>query len=278
MKIKLTFILALLFLFLGFRVVQAQVVINEVELNPTGARFIELYNEGNQTVDLSGWYLQRKTENQTDFGSLVSKTNFKGKVIGPNGYFLISRGAMQNADIVQGALTLTESNTIQLKNSKGMVIDKISWGDASTNIPNPPDGESIQKMTSGWIVASPTPRAPNIVSISVPVQNIPPVANILVVPPIVPIAPEPKPKPKIIETKSKTEVPKIKTKIVAEPKKNLIDPIDPTYLVATPPSEESYFFWGGLVVLLIVSGGAIYFIRRRKNISKVGDNFKIIDK
>jgi len=81
MKIKITFLLVFLFLFLGFRVVRAQIMINEIALNPTSGRFIELYNEGNQAVDLAGWYLQRKTPNETDFGSLVSKTNFKNKTI-----------------------------------------------------------------------------------------------------------------------------------------------------------------------------------------------------
>ena len=37
------------------------------------------------------------------------------------------------------------------------------------------------------------------------------------------------------------------------------------------------FFIFGFVVLLGVSGGAVYYIRQGKNISKVGDDFKILD-
>lgn len=42
-------------------------------------------------------------------------------------------------------------------------------------------------------------------------------------------------------------------------------------------SNKSYFFFWGLVVLLVASGGAVYYIRQGKNVSKVGDDFKIID-
>ncbi len=42
-------------------------------------------------------------------------------------------------------------------------------------------------------------------------------------------------------------------------------------------TNKSYFFFGSFVVLLLVSGGVVYYIRQRKNVSKVGDDFKIID-
>ena len=42
-------------------------------------------------------------------------------------------------------------------------------------------------------------------------------------------------------------------------------------------SNRSYFFFWGFVVLLFISGGGVYYIRQRKNVSNVGDDFKIID-
>ena len=41
--------------------------------------------------------------------------------------------------------------------------------------------------------------------------------------------------------------------------------------------NKSYFFFWGFVVLLFISGGGVYYIRQRKNVSNVGDDFKIID-
>ena len=146
----------------------AEVVINEVQLVPTSARFIELYNTGNSTVDLTNWLMQRKTATADTFGSLVSSTNFQGKTIGAQGYFLISRQQLSDSDVVVENLTLTESNTIQIKISGASdIINKIGWGDSSDcnadPCPsNPGEGQSIQRTSTGsWITATPTPKAAN---------------------------------------------------------------------------------------------------------------------
>jgi len=143
----------------------AQVVINEVQLSPTGERFLELYNTSDSIVDLTGWYMQRKTATGSSFGSLVSNPNFEGKTIGARGYFVVSRDSLSSSNIVLSTLTLTESNTIQIKNSGGDVVDKIDWGSVSDCgspcPPNPPDSQSIQRIVSVWIIASPTPGATN---------------------------------------------------------------------------------------------------------------------
>ena len=160
------------FIFLsGFRLANAEVIINEVQLNPIEERFIELYNSGSSNIDLTNWYIQRKTKTQiqngSDFSSLVSKPNFENKKINANSYFLISRSSMTNADIVLENFSLTESNIIQIKNLNQEVIDKVGWGDISANdcggtcALNPTEGKSIQRTSNGWIVAIPTPRKVN---------------------------------------------------------------------------------------------------------------------
>lgn len=135
------------------------IIINEVQIYPTENRFIELYNPNDFSVDLTNWYLQRKTQSGASFGSLVSKTYFEGKTISANSYFLISRTSMANADIVLAGLTLTESNTIQLKDSNGEIIDKVEWG-----LP-PEDGKSLERKDNGsWETSQNvggTPRAVN---------------------------------------------------------------------------------------------------------------------
>jgi hypothetical protein len=47
--------------------------------------------------------------------------------------------------------------------------------------------------------------------------------------------------------------------------------------VSTVNEKRSYFFFWIFVVLLLVSGGLTYYIRGRNNVSKVRDDFKIID-
>ena len=140
----------------SFSLAQAQITINEVQLSPTEERFLELYNTSNEPVDLTGWYIQRKTLEGTTFGSLVSKPNFEGKIIGANDYFVISRTSFSNSDVVLGTLTLTESNTIQIKNTAGEVVDLICWGENCSTVSNPTEGKSIQKNGNSWVVAGPT--------------------------------------------------------------------------------------------------------------------------
>ncbi len=159
-------VLAGIFLFFGCNIAQANVIINEVQLNPTEERFIELYNSSDSAVNLTDWYIQRKTQTGSAFGSLVSKTYFENKIINAGGYFLISRSPMDNADIILGSLTLTESNVIQIKNSEGEIVNVVCWGETSdcngSEIPNPAEGQSIQKGQDGlWQAASPTPGTVN---------------------------------------------------------------------------------------------------------------------
>lgn len=160
------FILICLFIFFScFYVANAGVIINEVELYPTEERFIELYNTDNTEVDLTDYYIQRKTQTGTSFTSLVSKTNFANKKIEANGYFVISRNAFNNSDIVLGTLTLTESNTIQIKNGTGEVINVVCWGDVSDCTPsaqNPPEGQSISRnANNSWSVGTRSPGVAN---------------------------------------------------------------------------------------------------------------------
>jgi len=141
--------------FSWINIANATVVINEIQLTPTVERFIELYNSSSSPVDLTDWYIQRKTASGDTFGSLVSKTYFLGKSIDAGGYFLISRTSINNPDIIVDNLTLTESNTIQIKNLNQEIVDIVEWESI-------PEGESTQKNSSGdWDIDSPTPGEKN---------------------------------------------------------------------------------------------------------------------
>ena len=148
----------------SFNLARAEVIINEIQLSPTGERFLELYNTGDEVVDLLGWYMQRKIATGSSFSSLVSKTNFEGKTIHARDYFVISRNSISSSDIVFSTLTLTESNTIQIKNTEGEIVDSVCWGDGCSDAINPTDGKSIQKIGNSWIIATPTPGIANQIS------------------------------------------------------------------------------------------------------------------
>ncbi|OHA78692.1 MAG: hypothetical protein A3B07_00365 [Candidatus Yonathbacteria bacterium RIFCSPLOWO2_01_FULL_43_27] len=148
-------ILVVAILFLLPSVAFAQILFNEVTLSPTEERFIELYNSGDADVDLTGWYVQRKTATGSTFGSLVSSSKFENKIIPARGYFLISRSTLPYSDIVLDTLSLTESNTLHLKNPEREVVDQIAWETVS-------EGRSYQKLSTGeWVIGQSTPRAQN---------------------------------------------------------------------------------------------------------------------
>ncbi len=107
------------------------ILISEIQIYPIENRFIEFYNPNDSSVDLTDWYLQRKTQAGSSFSSLVSKTYFNGKTIDANSYFLISRSSFPNSDIILSSLTLSEANTLQLKDANGDVVDKVGWGEAN---------------------------------------------------------------------------------------------------------------------------------------------------
>jgi hypothetical protein len=161
-KIKVSLIVIGLLL---ARTASAQVLISEIQISPTAQRFIELYNSGSSDIDLTGWYIQRKTATGDTFASLVSSTQLKSKIIKANSYFLISRTQLTNADVIVGDMTLTSSNTIRVRDSKGGDIDQVGWDIIA-------DGKSYQKLSSGaWGVATPTLGAVNANTISTEVTT-----------------------------------------------------------------------------------------------------------
>lgn len=164
-KVINTLVYILLF-FSCFKFASADVFINEIQINPTDERFIELYNSSDSPVSLDGWYIQRRTSTSQTFTSLLSKTYFEGVIIKGGDYLLISRSDTYNADIIFDSLTITDSNTIKIKNSAGEVVDKLGFGivsDCDSNCaPNPSIGKSIQKTSDGWIIGSKTPDMANI--------------------------------------------------------------------------------------------------------------------
>lgn len=163
---KTLFIISIMVFFVfGVKEADANIVINEVQIAPVGERFVELYNTSGAEVDLTGYYLQRKTNTSDKYSSFVTSTKLAGKKIPANGLFLISKNSLDLE-----SLTITESNSIQLKNSKQEIVYKIGLGDSddcgNICVPNPGEGESVQRINENdWIEGEPTPGEPNQLSL-----------------------------------------------------------------------------------------------------------------
>lgn len=138
----------------------AQVVINEIawmgnEVS-ANAEWIELYNTGDQELDLTGWKLTAQD------GS--PNITLKGSV-GAGDYFLLERTSDATvpdviADQIYTGVLGNEGEILELKNTQGEMVDTVNapgkWpaGDNTAK-------KTMQKSGSGWITATGTPGAEN---------------------------------------------------------------------------------------------------------------------
>ena len=115
-----------------FGIIQAQIVINEIMYNsPDGGQdsteYIELFNNSNSTVDLSGW----------SFTQGITYTFTAGTSIGANAYLLVAGDAQAMMDSYgvmaiqweSGGLS-NSGEDIELVDASGSVIDLVDYQDA----------------------------------------------------------------------------------------------------------------------------------------------------
>jgi len=159
-----------------------KILITEVQIasaSSTNDDFIELYNPNLEDVNLTNWYIQRKTENASDFSTYAKKDSFSAKKILAKSYFLIANASSTFSADITTTYPLTENNTLYLKNPEGEIIDMAGWGQAqdSETAPaeNPQPGKSIGRKwsttTEGYIdtdnnyedfkIQEPTPKSQN---------------------------------------------------------------------------------------------------------------------
>lgn len=148
--------------------IQAKVFINEIawmgslpkgeETSAQAANneWIELYNDGEKSIDLTGWTLAAEDG---------TPTIILEKVIQADSYFLLERtdddsvSGIEADKIYAGALG-NSGEILFLKDSNNIVIDKISspdewlWGNNTTK-------ETMQRVGDNWVTANPTPKAAN---------------------------------------------------------------------------------------------------------------------
>jgi len=169
----------------GSSTVYPKVLISEVQisgLTDEKEEFVELYNPNIAEIDLTNWYLQKKTKTGSSYSTFVSNTLFSGKKIGANSYFVIARensSFVGLADIITNN-SLTEDNSLILKNPNGEISDKLGFGQAQeyeiSPALNPEKGQSIGRKwdetnnieqdtdnnSTDFEAQTPTPKTKNI--------------------------------------------------------------------------------------------------------------------
>ncbi|HRR45738.1 MAG TPA: lamin tail domain-containing protein [Candidatus Paceibacterota bacterium] len=114
--------------------------------------FIELYNPNNFEVNLTGYYLQKKTSGSEDYSSLVPARYLENKIIPANGYLVITHSSSTNSnfsDVLISDYSVTDNNTIVFKGPDQEIIDQVGYGLAGdcegSCALSPNAGQSIQR-------------------------------------------------------------------------------------------------------------------------------------
>ena len=155
-----------------------KILISELQMGSASdskEEFVELYNPNDSEIDLTDWYVQRKTKTGDSYATFAPHALFSGKIIVAHGYFLIAReGFFAGLADIFIDNPLTEDNTLVLKNPKGDISDKLGWEQAqdyeASAAQNPAAGQSIGRRdqsdtdnnAADFEISSPTPKAENI--------------------------------------------------------------------------------------------------------------------
>ncbi len=113
----------------------SKIIITEIQIEGVDSQteeFVELYNPGESEVDLTGWYVQKKTQSASSFSTFASSTLSSDAKIPAKGYFLIARenSSFVSQSNITTSYSLAENNTLALKNPNGEIADKVGWGEA----------------------------------------------------------------------------------------------------------------------------------------------------
>lgn len=113
-------------------------VITEIQIagqNNVDDEFIELYNPTNQAIDLTGYFIKKRTKTGVNEDPLVVSARFSGWVIGSQRYLLLTRqdkyqGQVSSDIFWPSSYNLSSGNTIILYNKSSVLVDKVGWGQA----------------------------------------------------------------------------------------------------------------------------------------------------
>ncbi|MEK7187453.1 MAG: lamin tail domain-containing protein [Patescibacteria group bacterium] len=120
----------------------SHILISEVQIgssSSTQEEFVELYNPGTSTVNLTDWSIQKKSKTGTSFVTFLPKTVLDGKSIAAGGFFLVAHpsstfGTSSSSSFLADATTddgIAAHNTVVLKDPDGGIVDKVGWGEAN---------------------------------------------------------------------------------------------------------------------------------------------------
>ncbi len=161
----------------------AQVVLSEIMYDvsgtDTGREWVEVFNGGNGSVDLKSWKLSEDDKNHNAFVASQG-----GSVVPTQGYAIIADNPAKFLTDWPGFSGIIFDATFSLGNGGGKITLKNDVGsdmdtaNFNSGMGAGGNGNSLQKASSGWISAAPTPGASNAsVDTEAKVEENPPANN-----------------------------------------------------------------------------------------------------
>ncbi|MFA9261996.1 MAG: lamin tail domain-containing protein [Undibacterium sp.] len=140
----------------------ASVILSEVQIEGEKAadEFVELYNNGNDLVNLSGWSLRKKSAADVTTKGSSLKTFGSSDTVPAHGYFLWANSGSIFKDMVDTTTSssLSDNNSLALYDKSGALIDSLTWGSSHAlpysptlfDNPNKKEGFTRDLTTLTW--------------------------------------------------------------------------------------------------------------------------------
>jgi hypothetical protein len=129
-----TYFTTFIFIVLAASVSHGQIVINEIHYDdssssPDDGEFVELYNAGASSVDISGWFLAGQDEAGANFTPQVDYTIPASTTLAPGAYYVIGNPAVPNVNLAVGpgaaGVFENDAEVTEIRDSGGNLIDAI---------------------------------------------------------------------------------------------------------------------------------------------------------
>ncbi|MBD3370042.1 hypothetical protein GF402_06745 [Candidatus Fermentibacteria bacterium] len=137
----------------GIETASDNVVINEFMAHPTASatqhlgEYIELYNNSNGYINLSGWTISNSYGDEVVLGTYL---------LGPESYYVVGTcgdldlNGGYEADYVCSDLEIRDHDHLRVRNASGNLVTEVDF-DSSWPIV---DGESCEFINPGWVSTS----------------------------------------------------------------------------------------------------------------------------
>jgi hypothetical protein len=146
-------VFVLVFFFLGFKLAQADVIINEVKYSPTTKQWIEIYNDTDNDIDITSYKI---LDSSVKTGHGIVALEGGSNLIPKHGFGVIAKVPSDFGSVsfplFKSSLNIkVSSDTVILKNDLEENISSVDIDGSAV------DGNSLQLISGEWKIATPTP-------------------------------------------------------------------------------------------------------------------------